>query len=324
MKKLLRLSLTSLLMLVCGTTFAQTTFDFDNDYATLFPTLAGTSSGSSHDGDFTEATTSEALNGITVTVSAKTNNSSDNRIWNSTPRLRMYSGTLTITAPADKNIVNITFDAKSSNWGVTPNAGELSGMTWTGSNNEVVFTVNKNTQIKSLTVFLEGEEGGEVVNISNTPETAYSVAKAHELIEAGESLSTPVYVKGIITKIGNFNSNYGQLDYYINDADGVGEDLYVYGGLYLNNEKFTEELVDLIKVGDEVIVYGQLQDYKGTHEFNYGNYIYSLNGVTTGIDNITVELELDENAPVYNLSGQRVSKDTKGILIQNGKKFINR
>lgn len=178
-------------------------------------------------------------------------------------------------------------------------------------------------QISKVQYYKQGDEP-EITDISNTPETAYSVAKAHELIEAGESLSTPVYVKGIITKIGKFNSNYGQLDYYINDADGAGENLYVYGGLYLNNEKFTEELVDLIKVGDEVIVYGQLQDYKGTHEFNYGNYIYSLNGVTTGIDNITVEQELDENAPVYNLSGQRVSKDTKGILIQNGKKFINR
>lgn len=33
---------------------------------------------------------------------------------------------------------------------------------------------------------------------------------------------------------------------------------------------------------------------------------------------------LDANAPVYNLAGQRVNKNTKGILIQNGKKFINK
>ena len=46
--------------------------------------------------------------------------------------------------------------------------------------------------------------------------------------------------------------------------------------------------------------------------------------VPSGIENVTVESELDENAPVYNLAGQRVSKDTKGILIRNGKKFINR
>lgn len=44
----------------------------------------------------------------------------------------------------------------------------------------------------------------------------------------------------------------------------------------------------------------------------------------TGISEVTVETEADPNAPIYNLAGQRVSKDTKGILIQNGKKFINR
>ncbi len=44
----------------------------------------------------------------------------------------------------------------------------------------------------------------------------------------------------------------------------------------------------------------------------------------TGISEVAVETEADPNAPIYNLAGQRVSKDTKGILIQNGKKFINR
>ena len=37
-----------------------------------------------------------------------------------------------------------------------------------------------------------------------------------------------------------------------------------------------------------------------------------------------VEAELDANAPVYNVLGQRVSKDFRGIVIQNGKKFLVR
>ena len=44
----------------------------------------------------------------------------------------------------------------------------------------------------------------------------------------------------------------------------------------------------------------------------------------TGITDVTVEKEFDENAPIYNLSGQRVDKNAKGILIQNGKKSIRR
>lgn len=43
---------------------------------------------------------------------------------------------------------------------------------------------------------------------------------------------------------------------------------------------------------------------------------------STGINDVTVDAVANENAPVYNLAGQRVSKDAKGILIQNGKKVI--
>jgi len=46
-------------------------------------------------------------------------------------------------------------------------------------------------------------------------------------------------------------------------------------------------------------------------------------GEGSGISNITTDVE-NVNAPVYNLAGQRVSKDAKGIFIQNGKKFINK
>ena len=47
-------------------------------------------------------------------------------------------------------------------------------------------------------------------------------------------------------------------------------------------------------------------------------------GTSSGITNITTEEQADPNAPIYNLAGQRVTKDTKGVLIQNGKKFINK
>ena len=41
------------------------------------------------------------------------------------------------------------------------------------------------------------------------------------------------------------------------------------------------------------------------------------------IESVTADAD-DENAPVYNINGQEVSKDTKGLLIQKGKKFYNR
>ena len=53
----------------------------------------------------------------------------------------------------------------------------------------------------------------------------------------------------------------------------------------------------------------------------YG-YVFTPGG-SDGINEITNSVE-NANAPVYNLAGQRVGKDAKGILIQNGKKFIRK
>ena len=49
-----------------------------------------------------------------------------------------------------------------------------------------------------------------------------------------------------------------------------------------------------------------------------------VDAITTGIQTIKTvnEKAVDANAPIYNLAGQRVTKDAKGILIQNGKKFV--
>lgn len=173
----------------------------------------------------------------------------------------------------------------------------------------------------SKVAYYEKGNAPVIVDISNTPETAYTVAKAHELITAGEGLTTNVYVKGVITNIQEISAQYGNATYSINDTQSEENQLLIFRGLYLNNEKFTAE--DQIKIGDEVIVYGQLTTYKTEHQIAQGSYIYSLNGQTSGINGVTVD-KLNANAPVYNLAGQRVSKDTKGILIQNGKKFINK
>lgn len=42
-----------------------------------------------------------------------------------------------------------------------------------------------------------------------------------------------------------------------------------------------------------------------------------------GIETVS-SIELNENVPIYNPAGQCVSKDYKGVVIQNGKKFIKR
>lgn len=184
-------------------------------------------------------------------------------------------------------------------------------------------TDNTQVRIKSITIDVDGD-GQEIIHIANTPETAYTIAQAHDLIVAGEALDELVYVKGKISTLDVADidtDQYGNATYSISDDGTPTNELVVYRGYYLEKAKFTSQ--DQINIGDEVIVCGNICLYGTTHEFNSGNYIYSLNGVTTSINSIITDT-LNENAPIYNLAGQRVGKEAKGILIQNGRKFVNR
>ncbi len=55
-----------------------------------------------------------------------------------------------------------------------------------------------------------------------------------------------------------------------------------------------------------------------------GFYGYEFTpGDTNGISNVNAAVAGD-NAPMYNLAGQKVGNDFKGIVVKNGKKFVNK
>lgn len=163
-------------------------------------------------------------------------------------------------------------------------------------------------------------KAASTVNIKNTPETAYTVAKALELINAGEGLDAKVYVKGQITSIKEVSASFGNATYDISDDATAANKLTVYRGYFYDNKHFTSN--DQIKVGDVVVVYGKLVNYNNkTPQVTYSS-IYSLNGVVSGVDNITVDKNVD--APAYNVAGQRVNDAYKGIVVKNGKKYLNK
>lgn len=176
-------------------------------------------------------------------------------------------------------------------------------------------------QVSKIAYYKVGD-APQIVDITNTAETAYTIAKAKELIDAGEGLSESVYVKGIVSQASkSLNATYGSLSYYISDDGKKENELNVYGGLSFEGKKFTS--VDDIKVGDVVVVYGKLKKFGTTYELDLNNILISLNGTTTGITNITTD-EAAKNAPVYNLAGQKVTKAYKGVVIKNGKKMIQK
>ena len=236
---------------------------------------------------------------------------------------KVNSISLTVASDKDFNNVVETVDAETIAKGdltfkVTKTAAnqyyKLTFDCQAGSSNGLI-------QISKVSYYEVGNEP-VIVDITNTPETAYSVAKAHELIAAGEGLAANVYVKGYISEISEVSTSYGNATYYISDTKTKDNQLYVFRGYYLGKEKFTSE--DQIKVGDEVIVYGQLSIYNGNGQIGTGSEIYSINNVTAGIDGVEAEGTNDKVADetIYNLAGQRLAKPAKGINIIGGKKVV--
>ncbi len=108
-------------------------------------------------------------------------------------------------------------------------------------------------------------------------EDPFNVTKALEVILGDNCPTEKVYVKGIISKIDNIDTSFGNAVYYISDTGSTFTQLEIYRGYSLGGAKFTSPTE--IKVGDEVTVYGVVVNFNGTPEFTTGSMITVLNGV---------------------------------------------
>lgn len=401
MKNYLRYAFIAVLAFICNLSFGQTLFDFDKDYKTLFPNLKGVSSSSSKAGDFTEATTC-TVDGIKVTISKKASGSNENRIWASSPRLRMYSGTMTIEAPEGKKISGITFTLGKWNTGNKSDVGTLTEGKWKGDANKVVITIAANTQLKSLTVTL----AGTVITYKDVP-------SVKDLLTNYTSATTSLNLKLTNAKVIYVNTYNKTVNTYVREGDAaielrtLGFDMplnstisgtvkvdldYSYGVPYLkandatndesltiqesteeaqpivatvadlNAKKYMNDLVIVkdVKLSTEKVTSGtstrtnyyindgdakvQLYDKFQVSDLTTltDGETYTVQGLfgqifnnvpeilmtkkvkeTTGITNITTDAA-DANAPAYNLAGQKVGKEYKGVVIKAGKKFIQK
>lgn len=131
-----------------------------------------------------------------------------------------------------------------------------------------------------------GKKPGTEVVIAGTPkgtgtkEDPFNIAAVNKYIKDGGSADVEVYVKGKVSELVEFKEQYGSINYYISEDGTTNNQFYVYGGLGLGKNKFTK--LDELKVGDELIICGKVKNFSGTYEFDYNNYIYSLNGKTEG------------------------------------------
>ncbi len=111
---------------------------------------------------------------------------------------------------------------------------------------------------------------------AGTKASPYDVTRAYAVIDAADgSTVSGVYVKGIVTDVVSFNSSYNSLTYHISVDGTATNKLQAYSGKNLDNTNFTS--TGDLHVGDEVVIYGNIKKYGSTYEFDYNNYIVSLN-----------------------------------------------
>lgn len=124
----------------------------------------------------------------------------------------------------------------------------------------------------------EAKGDGSLANPFNAAAANKEAAKLADKQASEESY----YIKG---KVASIAYNYGEgrytktADYYISDDGTNANTFYVYASKYLGNTDYSTG--DVLKEGDEVIIYGKLYNYGGTLETSQNNsYLYSLNGKT--------------------------------------------
>ena len=103
----------------------------------------------------------------------------------------------------------------------------------------------------------------------------------------------------------------------------------IFNQVIKENEATDYATVEIEGVSKKVFPYVSVEVAAGTVDITYPTnainfYAFILEGSSTptGIEN--VQFAENENAPMYNLAGQQVDKNFKGVVIQNGKKFINK
>lgn len=316
MNKILRYSLLALLAFVSNLTFAETvTF-------TAGETVGKNTSASGSD--------TMTKDGITIDVSAGglncVNGATNEKEYRFGKGCEVsFTSTVgkitkvefTCTAKDDEKFGPANF--KNPSVGEFTSAAEMG--TWTGdaANFSIIASVAQVRATKIVITYTPGKVDPPV----QEEEKVLKVSEAIDILTAKEETKKAVLISGIVSKIDEISVDHGNATYYISDDGKTDKQLMVYRGKYFNNANFTAE--DQLKVGDKITISGVLTNYTDKNQVTTqevkSSQITILNDVTAINE---VKATVANNAVVYNLAGQQVSNNFKGVVIVNGKKFIQK
>ena len=200
----------------------------------------------------------------------------------------------TVSGGVTKQTANVTIDATTIEIGEDADVNtDGPALTLTSSDEDIVsvngVTITGEAAGKATITatwaetdaFYGGSKSFEVTVIdpnaeeAGTEDNPYTVEQAIAAIDAGTG-TQGVYATGIVSKIVTaYNATFGNISYNIS-ADGTtsGAQLQAYRGKSYEGANFTS--ADDIKVGDIVVVYGNLTKYNSTYEFAADNQLVKL------------------------------------------------
>lgn len=180
-------------------------------------------------------------------------------------------------------------------------------------NSTITGTVKVDLALSSGVPYLAKNAGttDEDLTIQESTEEAQPIVATVADIIAKKYINDLVIIKDVkFTKESVTSGTSTRTNYYINDGDKKVK-------LY---DKFQVSDLATLTDGETYTVQGLFgQIYNNVPEILMTKKVAE----TTGINNITTDATL-ENAPAFNLAGQKVGKAYKGVVIKAGKKFVQK
>ena len=154
------------------------------------------------------------------------------------------------------------------------------------------------------------------LTIQESTEAAKPIVATVADIVANKYMNDLILIKNF--KFSKEEYQTGKYNYYANDGDSK---IMIY-------DKFSTPEDNNAKIGGVAnLTEGETYSVKGIFGAIFKNVqeVIPIEAIstTTGINNITTDATL-ENAPAFNLAGQKVGKAYKGVVIKAGKKFVQK
>lgn len=278
-------------------------------------------------------------------VTMKTYEGTGIRWWKASGgnELRVYGNTkFSFSVPEDYVITNIDLGVFGN---MTCDCGNLNNSKWAGYAQTVTFTASKTKNLKKITVKYIAKESvtpttngyatfacSYPVNYSENELKAYTIKVDEDNQKVAYTEFTGVVPEGMAVLVSGTKGQKYELTPDTEKADAAfTTDLKVSDGTVksdgTNFYGFTTKdgVSGFVRVAKDVAVPQGKGYLQLTGNTAAAPVFYSINigGGTTGIGQVEVE-KAAENGAIYNLAGQRVATSYKGVVIKNGKKYVNK